>query len=397
MASDRPRSPLLEDAGIALAAGAVWFGAIALLTTSEIWNPRWLSAYWWTGAWIVVALALRRVAPGPLFWITVVGYPLVQRTGLQSYFVVLPLMVVAFAATRAGAVQPALAAITGAASSAALLFVGGFVPLTGGLTWFGRPWFSGSPSEVVTLAALVGGSAVLGTVIRRLDLTTQSLRESNAELRALHAMRARQAVAAERTRIARELHDVVAHHLTAIVVRAQAADRVAAHQPAAPSEAVRWIAQEGGTALTAMRSVVRVLRDDAPAPAVPAPSLHAVVATADRMRAAGHTVDLTLPAEPRSLAPEIELAVVRIVQEGLTNVLLHSRAETSVVVVDDAGTHVDVTVRDPGPARPAGPDEGGGHGIAGMRERVEALGGSFAAGPDGDGWVVHARLGGAAS
>lgn len=382
-----------HDCGIAALAGVGWFGAIGLLTDSGVWNPRSISTYWLAGAWLVVALAARRSAPAVLFWVTLVGYPVLQPE-LQSYFVLLPVLVVSYAATRAGAVAPVIATI-GSAISAVALIVNGRPPMApGGLGGGPAVHLSGGPSEALTLAALAGGAAVLGAVIRRLAVTTQSLRAANAELRALQEERARHAVAAERTRIARELHDVVAHHLTAIVVRAQAADRVSARRPEAPGEAVRWIAQEGGTALTAMRSVVRVLREDeasAP-PSEPTPSLQAVVDTVERMRAAGHAVELTLPTRPRELPPAIELAVVRIVQEALTNVLLHSAAEASAVEIQHGRTHVEVTVRDPGPSRPRAPHRTGGNGIVGMRERAEALGGSCHAAPDGDGWLVRARL-----
>ncbi len=176
-----------------------------------------------------------------------------------------------------------------------------------------------------------------GYFFRRLALTSESLRERNAELQALQAELAERAVLAERTRIARELHDVVAHHMSAIVVRAQAADRVAANRPEAPAEAVRWIADEGKQALTAMRSVVQVLRrgteaDGGTAALAPTPdgdrAADELRAAARRLRDAGRAVDLTLPDPWPTTSAESGLAVVRIAQEALTNVLLHSSPTT---------------------------------------------------------------------
>ncbi|MGO2041545.1 MAG: sensor histidine kinase, partial [Cellulosimicrobium funkei] len=245
-----------QDLATALVAGAVWFTVVMVMERGDYWYPRFPDSYRVAGLGIVLALALRRVAPGPLFWGTVTLYPLAIPWIMQTPFELVPLMIAAFAATRSGAVPPVLATVGAGLAAFALQLAG-----RPGLVLPPRPffveelWVANSPSDVVLALALVLVAVAAGYFFRRLALTSESLRERNAELQELQAELAERAVLAERTRIARELHDVVAHHMSAIVVRAQAADRVAANRPDAPAEAVRWIADEGKQALTAMRSV----------------------------------------------------------------------------------------------------------------------------------------------
>lgn len=388
-----------EDLGTALVVGAVWFGVMGLAIGSY-WYPRWLGTYQVAGVWIALTLAFRRLAPGWTFWLTVTVYPLMQRDGLHSYFHLLPLMVASFGMARTGRAPRLVVGLAAGASGA--LLVGGWdlVRSVAGALVGAAPLAPGgwgaSPSEYLVAEALALGSVVMGATIHHLAEARDSLHARNTELQALQATLAEQVLLAERTRIARELHDVVAHHMAAIVVRAQAADRVAPNQPEAPLEAVRWVAVEGKKALNAMRSVVHVLRldPDAVPGRAPTPSsgtaASALRETTRRMAEAGRAVDLTVPDE-LAVTTEVELAVVRIAQEALTNVLLHSRAPGASVVVADTGTHVAVTVRDPGPASPDDPDSGG-NGLAHMHERARSCGGTLYAGPEGSGWVVHALL-----
>jgi signal transduction histidine kinase len=393
----------VQDLVTATAAGIVWFTVVAVLERGSYWHPRSLQAYDVAGVWIVATLALRRTAPGPLFWATVALYPLTHPAILQTPFELVPLVVAGFAATRAGAVPWPLAGLAGGLSACALLLAGRptltFPPGLPTTAWLS---LARSPSDVALALALVTGAVAAGVFFRRLDLTSQRLRERNAELQELQAELAERAVLAERTRIARELHDVVAHHVSAIVVRAQAADRVAANRPEAPREAVRWIGDEGKRALTSMRSVVHVLRDagtgEAAGALAPTPGAddapEQLRAAAQRLVDAGRDVALTLPEPWPTTSAECGLAVVRIAQEALTNVLLHSLAPAVTVTVTTTGTHVGVRVHDPGPPlpddRPAGRT---GFGLSSMRERALAAGGRLAAGPDEHGgWAVDAFL-----
>ncbi|MFC6094837.1 sensor histidine kinase [Saccharothrix lopnurensis] len=195
---------------------------------------------------------------------------------------------------------------------------------------------------------------------------------------------------AERMALARELHDVVAHYVTGIVVHAQAAQAV----PAAAQEVLPIIVHSGNEALTAMRRLVGTLRGaeaDAPAPAATsdlADDVRGVVAESDQ------PVRLRLDL-PVAVPPSLGRSVLRLVQESLTNSRKHaggvSRVDVSVTVADG---QVHVVVADDGRERRAAPVGGsGGYGLIGMRERVELLGGEFGAGPRaGGGWEVRASL-----
>ncbi|GAB3059667.1 sensor histidine kinase [Micromonospora schwarzwaldensis] len=205
----------------------------------------------------------------------------------------------------------------------------------------------------------------------------------------------------ERLALARELHDVVAHHVTGIVVQAQAAQLVGAKRPEKLPEMLAGIELSGTDALTAMRRVVGLLRDaDDAAPASPGPEqLTELVARFDRH---GPPVRLRLPADGHGWPPASDLAwppevtttVHRIVQEALTNVSRHAPHAASVTVTVDRNPEgVSVEVVDDAPPAPARVAHRGGYGLVGMRERVRTLGGTLTAGPrDGRGWSVRATL-----
>jgi signal transduction histidine kinase len=197
----------------------------------------------------------------------------------------------------------------------------------------------------------------------------------------------------ERLELARELHDAVAHHVTGIVVQAQAARFTGADHPRRLIGALDSIENAGTETLAAVRQMVGLLRDPDDAPGV-APGPEPISQLVERFARHGPAVDLRLPGGPPSSGwpPEVASTVYRIVQEALTNVARHAPAARSVTVIvtDDPG-HVEVEVTDDAPA--AATRAAGGYGLVGMRERVEALGGKIAAGPlPGAGWAVRASL-----
>ena len=195
----------------------------------------------------------------------------------------------------------------------------------------------------------------------------------------------------ERERLARELHDTVAHHVSAMVIRAQAGRVVAGGDPAAAVEALEGVEEEGARTLEEMRSIVAALRNDGGGAELAPP---AGVADLDRLvRAPGGRlrVDLGLDGELDALPPAVDAAVYRIVQESVTNAMRHAVDATEVVVqVSGEPQRVRVTVRDDG-ARPGRWRDG--YGLAGLRERAALLGGELRAGPGADqGWRVEAEL-----
>jgi len=389
------RDLLRGDLAVAGATGAAWTLALVVLGRWDYWMPVSQHAWWCAGAGVTAALALRRWAARSGFWVVTVGYfvayTLVLDGGRMVSFVhVLPLLVTTYAVTRAGAEPPVLAAAV--AGVLGVTLQAGAANASFGLsTWDWHP--AVDLSAAVQLVALVVAAALLGAMVHRLAATSASLAERNAQLVALQEVRAREAVAAERTRIARELHDVVAHHVSAIVVRAQAADRVADTRPDAPREAVRWIAPAGKEALDAMRSVVRVLRaaDGSATPYAPTAGLDSLPAVVARVREAGLDVHAALPEPLPACPPQVGMAVVRVAQEALTNVLVHSAATTATLTLELAGGDLVLEVTDPGPARPpaVAPTGLGGSGLLHMRERATAAGGTVTAGTaPGGGWRV---------
>jgi signal transduction histidine kinase len=203
----------------------------------------------------------------------------------------------------------------------------------------------------------------------------------------------------ERMELARELHDVVAHHVAGIVVQAQAARLVAARRPETLEPTLAAIESAGHDALGAMRRVVGLLRDAGPDDAAGVtPGPEELADLVGRFAGHGPAVQVRLPDEGQaSWPPEVASTVYRVVQEALTNIVLHAPDAIGVsVTVENGPSGVSVKVADDAPAGRAAPSwfaRGGGYGLAGMRERVEALGGTLEAGsgPAG-GWVVRAEV-----
>lgn len=187
-------------------------------------------------------------------------------------------------------------------------------------------------------------------------------------------------VAEERTRIARELHDVVAHRVSLMTVQAGAARTVAADDPEKAAEAMGAVERAGREVLGELRHLLGVLRPDSEDGLFPQPGLIDIPHLVDEFNEAGLAVTLSVHGEEVELPVRMELAVYRIVQEALTNALRHAGPDARVVVhleTDGEGVHIEVTDDGIG----ASPGVYGGHGIVGMRERAQLLGGSFHAGP----------------
>jgi signal transduction histidine kinase len=203
---------------------------------------------------------------------------------------------------------------------------------------------------------------------------------------------AHDAVTAERARMARELHDVVAHAMSVMVVQAGAARTTLATDPAAAEEAIRRIEETGRTALGEMRRLVALLRPGEDDALAPQPSLARIDDLLDGVRRAGLAVEVLVEGTPRDLAPGIDLTAYRVVQEGLTNALRHAGDAHARLVLRYGSDALQVEVADDGTG-PATHGNGQGHGLIGMRERVALLGGTLETGArPGGGFLVHAEL-----
>jgi signal transduction histidine kinase len=199
-----------------------------------------------------------------------------------------------------------------------------------------------------------------------------------------------QAVAAERARIARELHDLVTHNLSVMVVQAGAAGEVFDEHPQQARAALAAIEETGRRALSELRRLLDVVAEEEDLAYDPQPGLRRLDELVASVRATGLGVDLTVEGSPRLLSPALELSAFRIVQEALTNVLKHARATRASVRVRFGTDTLELEVADDGVGAAT---TDGGRGLVGMRERAALFGGEVAAGTrPGGGFAVRARM-----
>ncbi|MDD9381639.1 histidine kinase [Streptomyces sp. ZAF1911] len=262
------------------------------------------------------------------------------------------------------------------------------------------PWYA---QENLGIFAWTGMAAAAGDAVRSRRAFIDAIQERAERAERTREEEARRRVAEERLRIARDLHDVVAHHIALVNVQAGVAAHVMDKRPDQAKEALAHVRDASRSALNELRATVGLLRQsgDPEAPTEPAPGLAVLDDLVDTFRHAGLPVKVMVQLGPPASVPlpaAVDLAAYRVIQEALTNVRKHAGpgagAEVSVVRV---GGSVEVTVLDDGGGAPdPSPeprDPGGGHGLLGMRERAVALGGSCFAGPRfGGGYRVHAIL-----
>jgi signal transduction histidine kinase len=361
---------MIADAGIAIAGTG--------LTALAAWGPADLQGTRISGPpWLLVllplymggALALRRRAPMLMWtaiWAGIALLALVTRHAPQN----LAFMLVVFAGSYS---LGARASMRRAAASLAV--VAPVIAVTGrmGAASLG---YSVIPLLVFWLAG----------VLVRVRRQAASLAARNAALQ----HQAEQATAAERTRIARELHDIVAHHLSVVVL--QAAGARAAGKGA--DGTLEKIEVSGRQALAETRRLLDVLRESSEETGLaPQPGISELAALTDGVRASGLSVNLVIKGEPTALPAAVDVSVYRIVQEALTNILKHAGPARADVTVGCAGEAVTIEVTDNGTREPRDQISDGGHGLAGMRERVAIFGGELRAGPrPGGGFAVRAWL-----
>lgn len=249
--------------------------------------------------------------------------------------------------------------------------------------------------ELVQTVVTLSGPLLLGMHLR----SVQEIAWQAKERAAADAQAAR---ADERTAIARELHDLVAHHVASMVLRIGVARHVLNTDPKV-AQVLDEVHASGTAAMADLRALVSVLRADQPA--VATDLLASLQAAVERVEAAGPSVRASIDPAVAEVDAVLRLAVLRVVQEGLTNVLKHAGPQAKVLLeVRHDCQAVEVSLSDDGPPPPgsnatsghrqnaAAHREAPGHGLIGMRERVELAGGQLTAGPSGDGWRVHARL-----
>jgi signal transduction histidine kinase len=338
-----------------------------------------------------LALVLRRQVPIATLFMIVVAV-LIQREvllppssnqapidpflALQSFLALL----VAFYSAAAYA-EPRRAAIGGALAGAAIVATD--LPHI----IVGNPRQDTVPSWIFMATLWLAGWA-----FRRRRIQAARLEDRAARLEREREERARVAVAEERARIARELHDVVAHGVSVIVVQAQAAQRLIDGEQHDARRALGSIETSGRQALVELRRMLGILRRAGEEPALdPQPGLGQLNALVEQFRESGLPVEVSIEGEAKPLPPGVDLSAYRIVQEALTNTLKHASPARARVAVLYRGDEIELEIIDDG-AR-SGEGDGPGHGLIGMRERAALYGGVFESGKrEGGGYFVRTRL-----
>ncbi|GAA2418487.1 sensor histidine kinase [Actinomadura vinacea] len=324
------------------------------------------------------ALYLRRRHPAAVLVITMVAAAVYYPTTEPDGPIMIAFVAALYTAAAEGRVRAAVLVAAVAMGVVAYGEAGSSVNhLEDAAIWMLAGWFV----AVVAVGGVVHNRRAYLREADRRALAAEHGREEEARRRATE----------ERLRIARELHDILGHNISLINVQATAA--LHGGDPAAHQAALDAIKQASKETLRELRTTLGMLRQvDEQAPTAPAPGLARLGELAERSTAAGTAVHVEIEGEPRMLPPETDLAVYRIVQEALTNVTRHSDAASAAVRVRLAPAEVLVEIVDDGRPVPGGQHAGSGNGLRGMRERAEALGGAFEAGPADGGYRVSARL-----
>lgn len=242
--------------------------------------------------------------------------------------------------------------------------------------------------ETLWVAAVLAAATAWRNTSRWQDEVARRLERDEHE----QALDARRRRAEERVEIARDLHDVVSHTLAVVGVHLNVALDAFDSDPDEARESLRLAQEVRGRAMTDLKSLVNVLREGSSLPAAPADDLRGLDRLAEQVRAAGLTVSLNEFGESGDVPAPVATAVYRVVQESLTNTVRHASASRVAVTLRYAPASVLVDVQDDGRGASDLTDPTDGHGIAGMRERVAALGGALTAGPGQSGFTVRATI-----
>jgi signal transduction histidine kinase len=238
------------------------------------------------------------------------------------------------------------------------------------------------PSDVVFVSVVFGGAWLLGRALRGRGQRTAELEQRAAQLEADQQAQARAAVAAERARIARELHDVIAHSVSVMVIQAGAAEQLLEETPERARGPLEAVQDTGRQTIVELRRLLGILRDEGQELSLaPQPGLAGLELLVEEIRQAGLPVQLRVEGQPEQLPPGVDLAAYRIVQEALTNTLRHAGPAHAEVLVRYQEHAVELEVLDDGggPVQRDGAGGGRGHGLVGMRERVALYGGTLEA------------------
>ncbi len=347
---------------------------------SRIWGMDTRPAILLVIALMTLPLALRRIQPGPAAAVS-------MAAALAAFFAPMPTalgvpMLATMAAVYSGIVY-ARPAVAGAVAVVAM----GMAVAQATYDWFGN----GVGVEGAAFDLLLVGfpvAAALGVRGARRG-AQMSIENARAQVQ-IGEMAAKSAAVEERMRVSSEVHDIVGHHITGIVLQARAAAQRLDPSNTEARTAVDAVIDEGTQALAQLRQLLANLQPEGPAERGPQPGIHDIPALVDRATALGADVHLTVTGDPAGLPAGVGLALYRVAQEALTNVLRHSGPGPARVAVRHLPGVVELEVTNPR-SRAAEASQAG-HGLVSMRERVRVRGGDLEAGPTDDGWRVSARI-----
>jgi signal transduction histidine kinase len=375
------RHPVLTDAALAAAVLAV-----SVLLAGQTGRDQSLSVV--LPVALVCPLAWRRRAPFAVF-LVMTGVAVAQlyttREANNDFVVLMAFYAVA-------AYQPPRRVL-----AAAAILVTGAALITATARYTLGVW--------ALLSGLVAVTGLLGYAARTRRAYLAALTDRAERMERERDQQAQLAATAERTRIAREMHDIVAHNIAVMIALADGAAYTAAASPEQAVSLMGGVSAAGRSALTEMRRLLGVLREPVASGHAPQPTLDRVAGLLASVRAAGLPTGLTVTGQPFPLPDSAQLTVYRVIQEALTNTLKHAPGATAEVRLAYLTGEIELEVTDDGGHRPGVPAAGelgagqaagwppGGHGIAGMRERAAVFGGQVTAGPrPGGGWRVHTVL-----
>jgi signal transduction histidine kinase len=365
------RHPLASDSVVAV--------ALAVFVQQDIWGS---SSYFTASKWIYVPAGL------------LMTLPLAFRRRAPPAVVAVVMASLAFEALAVGSAPTPDSQLVGwllaiysvaAHRDRVAAAVGGAISFAAGVIWIGF-------DDLLFPLVVFGGAWVAGRLVRQRQLYADAIEERATALEREREANVRAAAGEERARIARELHDLLSHSVSVMVVQAAAERSAVGSDRAAPVQALEAIERTGRQALAEMRRLFALLRSEAPADLAPQPTLAELDTLVGQVREAGLPVELQVDVDPHAVVPPgVALCAYRIVQEALTNVLKHAGPAQASVLVRYASESLVLEVKDDG--RGADRAAAAGHGLAGMRERVTLYGGEFDAGTrNGGGFVVRARL-----
>jgi signal transduction histidine kinase len=375
----RTAGPWVLDGLLAVVAAGAGVATLATVLPFDPGSPEAWAAYLLVLAHTLPIAVRRRWPLAVLAWGLATG---VAFAALGLNLVSLTFAVLVYLYTVA-AHRPRVASLAGLAATEALLV----------LVWLARPGAIGDGGTLVLDGLIMAAGWWLGNGARRRQEAVAAARQRAAELEEAREELARRAVTEERLRIARELHDVVAHSMSIIAVQSGVGVHVLDSQPEEARKALAAVEATSRQALVEMRRLLGVLREEAEprGSLAPAPGLAEVEALAAEVARAGVRVEVHIEGTPCELPAGLDLSAYRIVQEALTNVVRHAGPATARVAVRYSPGQVALEVVDDG--RGPGAEDRGGHGLAGMRERAALYGGTLEAGPvPGGGFRVAATL-----